>query len=89
MTATVARAKQEILYDITAGTIPRSIKSFADLHDYMDAYGGAFSWPDLPSDTNDEAYVIAHCNFWNEVQNRLHEWIVSGNMQNELASRHR
>src|SRR5688500_4628786 len=87
----VTRAKKEILYDVTAGTVPRSVKSFADLHDYVDAngYGDAFSWPDLPSEAEDDAYVTAHCNFWNAVQDKLHEWIASGQMKNDLAGRQR
>lgn len=63
--AIVERAKKEVLYDVNAGTVPRSVKSFSELHDYADAnaYGVAFTWHDLPADTDDEPYVIAHANF--------------------------
>jgi hypothetical protein len=89
--ATVVRAKWAILSDVTAGVIPRSVKSFAELHDFVDAngYGDAFSWPELPSDSDDAAYVAAHCEFWNEIQNRLHVWIATGSLRNELISQNR
>lgn len=40
--ALVERVKQEIVADIRAGVVPRSVSSFAELHDYVDAncYGG-------------------------------------------------
>jgi hypothetical protein len=39
---TIARMKSEILADIVAGTVPASVSSFSELHDYVDAneYGG-------------------------------------------------
>ena len=39
---TVARMKTEILADIAAGTVPASVFTFSELHDYVDAneYGG-------------------------------------------------
>lgn len=39
---TIARMKSEILADIAAGTIPATVASFSELHDYVDAneYGG-------------------------------------------------
>ena len=45
--ATVARMKSEILADIAAGTVPASVSTFSELHDYVDAneYGG-FCDPD-------------------------------------------
>ncbi len=40
--ATIARMKSEILADIAAGTVPASVSTFSELHDYVDAneYGG-------------------------------------------------
>jgi hypothetical protein len=34
---TVARMKREILAEMDAGTIPRNVSSFSELHDYIDA----------------------------------------------------
>ena len=33
----------EILYDVSAGVVPRSVKTFSELHEYVDAncYGGS------------------------------------------------
>ena len=82
MEFTVARAKGQILRDVRAGVVPHGVKSFSELHDYVDAngYGDAFEWPDLPSETEDDAYMNAFCGFWNKVQNELHDWIATGEM---------
>lgn len=81
---TVERAKSEIVYDVAAGIVPRSVSSFSELHDYVDAneYGGAVRWPeDGPPEGDDESYVTEHCKFWNAVQDQLHEWLASGVMR--------
>ena len=60
---TVARAKREILSDIADGTVPASVTTYSQLHDYVDAngYGGAFegSVEDIDID------------FWNAVQDEV------------------
>lgn len=33
----ISRAKQEILADITCGTVPADVRTFAELHDHVDA----------------------------------------------------
>ena len=82
MEFTIARAKSQILRDVRSGIVPPGVKSFSDLHDYVDAngYGDAFEWPDLPSESEDDAYMNACCAFWNKVQNELHAWIATGEM---------
>ena len=59
----VALGKRQIFFDIAAGFVPSTVKTFAELHDYRDAnyYGGAFELgAPLPSD-----------DFWNQVQDAL------------------
>lgn len=38
----IEQAKTEILADIASGSVPKSVSSFSELHDYVDAneYGG-------------------------------------------------
>lgn len=76
-------ARDEIGGDVNAGRIPATVRSFAALHDYVDAnaYGGAFQWPCLPSEDRDDAYQQHFTAFWNEVQNGLNDWIASGQMR--------
>ena len=83
MEFTIARAKNQILRDVRMGIVPQEVKSFSELHDYVDAngYGDAFEWPDLPSESEDDLYNETFCNFWNKVQNELHNWIATGKMQ--------
>lgn len=71
LASTIDRAKREIVEDVLAGRVPCSVKSFAELHDHVDAngYGGAFEAAD-PNDTE----------FWNAVQDAADSWIKSGKM---------
>ena len=77
---TIARALREIDYHVRSGRVSSSIKSFADLHDFIDAnhYGGAFELPTLVGDCDDEEYVDEHNRFWNRVQNAVDALIKSG-----------
>lgn len=79
----VDRCKREIRADIKRGTVPATVKSFAELHDYVDAndYSGACEvdanngrgWWDGDEDERQEAMA-----FWNEVQGRVHQWLCDG-----------
>lgn len=74
-------ATEEIGGDINSGTVPATVTGFADLHDHVDAngYGGAFDWPTLVGDVDDDPeYVQAHCDFWNAVQDVCDLWIKAG-----------
>jgi hypothetical protein len=80
--ATVARMKAEILADIAAGTVPATVASFSELHDYVDAntYGGFCDDEyvarfGLPSD---EGYPESQYNFENSAQNAVNAWLVAG-----------
>ncbi len=73
LSLTVERAKMEILADVADGTVPVTVKAFSELHDYVDAngYGGAF---DIP-------FLNESVDFWNKVQDAVHEWIKSGGLK--------
>src|SRR5438874_1072359 len=48
-------AMGDVTVDVKAGRVPITVRSFSQLHDYVDAngYGGAFDWPCLPSAQRD------------------------------------
>lgn len=73
----VRRAKREILRDIVKGTVPDSVGSFAELHNYVEAngYGGAFE-DDAP---------IASMDLWNDVQNELDQWLRQRALESSRA----
>jgi hypothetical protein len=72
LTERIERAKREVLADVADGTVPATVQSFSELHDYVDAngYGGAFE-DDAP-EVNDE--------IWNALQDAVDAWIRSGEM---------
>jgi hypothetical protein len=47
----IERGRLEIMADMAAGIVPRTVRSFAALHDYVDAneYGGLCDFPLLPA----------------------------------------
>jgi hypothetical protein len=80
--ATIARMKSEILADIAAGTVPATVASFSELHEYVDAneYGGFCDAEyvarfGLPSD---EGYPDSLTDFANAAQDSIHAWLVAG-----------
>ena len=75
----VERAKREVLADVKAGIVPRTVASYSELHDYVDAnyYGGAFETSLSDDDGNMSEEV---CEFWNAVQNAVHRWIREGGL---------
>ena len=86
----VDRAKSEVLRDVKYGIMPYDVRSFADLHDHVDAngYGGAFRWSLLPSDDegnpdSDECADLFR-KFWDDVQGQVDTWISSGQMLKEF-----
>lgn len=84
---TIERMQSEILADVAKGRVPATVKSFADLNDYVDAneYGGF---------TEDEVFdsLVAQfggrdqhegmpqgmLDFINVAQGRVNEWIAAG-----------
>lgn len=87
---TVARMKSEILADIASGTVPETVSSFSELHDYVDAncYGGfceddyiAKAWgvSGFPSDDDfPENLMDTVVDFENDAQNAVHAWLANG-----------
>lgn len=79
--AAILRSQREILDDIADGTVPSSVASFGELHDYVDAnmYGGLcdedgpVEW--LPEDDDDLDAALA---LSNHVQEVVHQWLVAG-----------
>jgi hypothetical protein len=71
----VAQAKTEIRADVANGHVPRTVASFSELHDYVDAneYGGLCN--ERSDWTNEQG---------NDVQTRLDEWIKSGVLRIDL-----
>lgn len=68
----IARSKREILKDVADGIVPVSVRSFSELHDYIDAncYGGLCTQRGYMN--NDDA---------NTVQNAVDAWIKVGGIR--------
>jgi len=73
----IQRAKEEISEDIAKGVVPSTVKSFSELHDYVDAneYGGAF---EVEWDDSDK-----FCTFWNKVQDACDQWLKAERPSNQ------
>ena len=78
MSKAVAKAEYEILADIADNTVPASVSTFSELHDYVDAneYGGLCS--DWPWVAKSGALEPAFMEWSNEVQNRVDAWLKAG-----------
>lgn len=69
------RMQVEILNDIRNGVVPDTVRSFSELHDYVDAngYGGAFeAWSEGCTEND------AFCRFWDRAQNACDRWLKAG-----------
>ena len=72
--------KAEINADIAAGQVPATVKSFSELHDYVDAneYGG------FCDESFNIEYEAAHGGalnmsyFVNDAQNAINSWLEAG-----------
>jgi hypothetical protein len=71
----VARGKKEILQDMASGRVPRSVRSFATLHDFVDAneYGGMTD-PRYTRGLHGPVLI----DMVNRVQNKLDAWLRTG-----------
>ena len=87
--------KQEILEDVRLGRVPRTVASFSELHDYVDAncYGGTEKLlEDLDAECpdTDEAHTTALNTLFdilNPAMDIVDRWIKSGNLMNvEITS---
>lgn len=70
ITLVIARSKSEILADIADGTVPATVATFSELHDYVDAncYGGLCD-DECPPEVWDAGA---------EIQEAVHQWLVAG-----------
>lgn len=89
---TVSRMQRETLHDVVAGHVPRTLRSFGDLHDFRDAncYGGFCE--DKISDpliaafggrTADEALPDGFSDYMNTAQSRVDTWLFNGALERE------
>lgn len=67
--AAVERSKREITADIVAGTLPTTVSTFSELHDYVDAncYGGLC-----------DGVIDLTTNVGMRVQEQVHQWLAAG-----------
>lgn len=74
----VAKVKMEILADMEARVVPKTVTGFSQLHNYVDAnmYGGACEWEDF------EACDDEHIAFLDCVQTVVDRWLASGHVRN-------
>lgn len=74
LAAVVARAVREIVADAYAGKVPRTVRSFSELHGYVDAneYGGLHEEALWLHFNGDAAKVVA---FANDVQGSVDRWL--------------
>lgn len=88
---TVARMKREILEEMDAGRIPRTVSSFSELHDYIDANElGGFCEEKLASDLcihfggydwwsdqyNEQGLPEGMMDYINECQSAIDLWLT-------------
>lgn len=72
--AIIERVKIEILDDMADGTIPRTVSSFSELHDFVDAncYGGFCDDTGLADDNSDASHETVY-----RVQTTVNEWLMN------------
>lgn len=89
---TVRRMQLEILHDVVAGHVPRTVGSFGELHDMRDAntYGGfcddAVAGPLIAAfggRSVDEALPVGLTDFMNAAQARVDTWLFNGALERE------
>lgn len=75
--ALIKRMKAEILSDMRSGTLPVSVCSFSDLHDYVNAncYGGS-----VVEDVERDIALL------NEAQNAVGAWLKRSTLSNTKRS---
>lgn len=89
------RMKADILADIRAGIVPKSVKTFSELHDYVDAncYGGSEALLDeldaevADTDEGHTSALNALCDLMNPAMEIINEWLASGGAFRDTTSR--
>ncbi|AMV17418.1 hypothetical protein [Planctomyces sp. SH-PL14] len=87
--------KADILADMRAGVVPRSVKHFSELHDYVAAncYGGIEALldeldADVPdTDEGHSSAMTALCDLMNPAMDLVTEWLGSGGAMRDSVSR--
>lgn len=88
--AAISRAKQEVVADILKGRVPRDVKSFSELHDYVDAneYGGLTEGPFYDearlADPAIDSGIVDH-SAANRVQDAVDVWLKKGRPPTRLT----
>jgi hypothetical protein len=86
---TIERMKREVLKDVKLGKVPSTVKTFAELHDYVDAneYGGfcdeAFSdmlTQHFGGPNKKTGMPQGMLDFMNAAQNAIDTWIKEGGL---------
>ena len=74
VTDMIRRGKLEILSDIDAGIVPATVRTFSELHDYVDAneYAGLCDENFMDAASQEGADIA------NEVQGQIDEWLRNG-----------
>lgn len=77
VTNAVERSKLEILSDIDAGIVPTTVRTFSELHDFVDAneYGGLCEDLFDQIAQGEENYGV---DLVNEIQDAVHDWLAAG-----------
>lgn len=85
------RMKKDILADVIAGVVPATVRSFSELHDFVDAnlYGGTEELLDelnAGSATDDEhsTALSALCDLCNPAMDSVDAWIKAGGVADAL-----
>lgn len=82
----VKLAKEQIRQDIASGVVPSGVRTFAELHDYVDAneYGGLCDMAmDVQNRDEDDDPSDQFVMFCNRVQNALNEWLEGRTSETE------
>lgn len=84
--AAVERGKHEIAADVGSGRVPRQVRTFAELHDYVDAneYGGLTERPFYDEARLDDPAIDTGIVDWAaaaRVQELLHQWLLTGSLE--------
>lgn len=83
---TVDEIKRLIKVDVKAGIIPQTVKSYSELHDYVDAneYLGELDYPISEDDRDNEIALSEWTDKANARMDIVNDWIASGSMVTEL-----
>lgn len=90
------RMQNEILADVSSGLVPRTVKGYSELHDYVDAnlYGGTEALLDefdteVPdTDEGHSSALTALCELANPAMDIVNAWIKAGGLADAIPEQH-